>query len=157
MSIGIQFVDTDGAIYDPDSDDNHAAWLAAHRPEKAAQFAELRATLADRPAWMRHRRSGYTAHAVTARNGYTAIVVGDPSGWAWQVYRTGGDRPLRDIRDTPAGTAADALALADDFIDRQPARPADAVPVSDDLPNRERWPTDVYARRGQNADKLTDG
>ena len=121
-TIRIQLIDTDGSVYDPHNDDRHAAWIErTYGPadRRVAEFAELRAALADRPDWMRYRRSGYASHAVTIRRGHTAIVIGAPAGWAWQVYRTGGSRPLRDIRDTPAATAAEAMRLADEFIDRR--------------------------------------
>ena len=119
--IGIQFIDTDGRVYDPHSDENHAAWIQrtyGTDDRRMAQFGELRAALADNPTWRRYRRTGYASHAITVRAGCVAVVIGDPSGWAWQVYRTDGDRPLRDIRDTPAESAAVALRLADAFIDR---------------------------------------
>ena len=117
-SIGIQFIAPDGTVYDLYSDDRHAAWLAAHRPDRAAEFAELRAAYADRPSWQRVRRTGYPVHAITTRDGHIGVVIGDPVGWCWQVYATGGHRPLRDIRDTPAATAVEALRLVDEFIDR---------------------------------------
>ncbi|MEU7170291.1 hypothetical protein ABZ949_02220 [Micromonospora tulbaghiae] len=121
-TIGIQFIDTNGGIYDPHGDDRHAAWIErTYGPadRRIAEFAELRAALADQPNWMRHRRSGYASHAVAVRKGHTAVVIGTPTGWAWQVYRTGGSRPVRDIRDTSAATAAEAMRLADEFIDRR--------------------------------------
>ncbi|WBB73219.1 hypothetical protein O7602_26625 [Micromonospora sp. WMMD1128] len=120
--VGIQFISPDGSVYDPDSDDRHAAWLAEHRPDRVAQFAELRAAYADRPAWRSVRRTGYASHAITIRREHVAIVIGEHSGWWWQVYRVGGSRPVRDIHGTPAATAAEAMRLADEVIDRRRAR-----------------------------------
>lgn len=121
--IGILFVDTNGDTYDPHSDDNYTAWvLRKYGPDKAAQVDEMLKAIADHDHWQRRRHSGYTCHAISQRDSHTAIVIWDPTGWAWQVYRTGGSRPLRDIRDTPAPTAADALRLADEFINRRVSR-----------------------------------
>ncbi|AXH89388.1 hypothetical protein [Micromonospora aurantiaca] len=119
-TIGIQFIDRNGDIYDPYSDDRHAAWLAEREPHRVAQFAELRAAYADRPTWKRVRRTGYASHAITIRDGHTAVVIGESTGWWWQVYRTGG-RCVRDIHDTPAPTAAEAMRLADRLIDSRRA------------------------------------
>lgn len=122
-TIGILFIDTDGSTYDPHSDDRYAAWvLGKYGPDTATLVDEMLKAVADKAGWQRRRNSGYTCHAISQRNGHTAIVIHDPTGWAWQVYRTGGSRPLRDIRDTAAATAEDAVRLADEFIDNRTRR-----------------------------------
>lgn len=116
--IGILFVNTDGSIHDPDGDDSYTAWvLSEYGPDKAALVNEMLKAIGERDHWMRYRNSGYTCHAIAIRDGHIAVVIHDPVGWAWQVYRTGGHRPLRDIRDTPAATAEEAVRLADEFIE----------------------------------------
>ena len=121
--IGILFVDRDGNTYDPGSDAAHAAFiLRKDGPAVAARLDEMHKAIGGLGHWRRRRSSGYACHAITCRDGHTAIVIGEATGWYWQVYRDGRHGPLRDIRDTPALTADEAMRLADEFIDRRVAK-----------------------------------
>lgn len=118
--LGILFIDHDGSTYDPHSDAAHAEFiLRKDGPVIAARLDEMLKAIAGLDHWQRRRDSGYACHAISYRKGCTAIVIGSAAGWAWQVWRDGKHQPSRSIQCTPAGTAAEALRLADEFIDRR--------------------------------------
>jgi len=122
-TVGVMFVD-DGTPYDPAgtrpplTDDEHAAWMLHHHgPEAADRLADMHKAIATgAPGWHRRRGSGYLHHAIRQADGHTSIIVWDPTGWAWQVWRHGDHNPARPIQGPPAATAAEAVRLADEFV-----------------------------------------
>lgn len=104
---------TSDTYFGPLTDEEYAARvLAEHGPAEADRLAEMHKAIAGSAGWRRRAASGYTLHAVRRRHGMTCIVIGDETGWRWQVWRDGEHRALRSIQGPPAPNAGEAVRLA---------------------------------------------
>lgn len=97
----------------PLTDDEYAEWvLVTCGPAETDRLAEMYKALAGSDGWRRQPTSGYTLHAIRRQNAITCIVIGDETGWRWQVWRDGDHRAVRSIQGPSAPSAAAAVALA---------------------------------------------
>ncbi|MEU8158148.1 hypothetical protein AB0B94_31220 [Micromonospora sp. NPDC048986] len=99
-----------------EDDEKHAARvLANYGPATAARLAEMYKAIDGQDGWIRNAYSGYALHAIRIHGDLTSIVVGDETGWRWQVWRTN-KGPLRPFEEPPAPSAAEAVRLANEFM-----------------------------------------
>jgi hypothetical protein len=98
----------------PLTDDEYAAWVEyQHGPAEADRLAEMYKAIANHDGWRRQAASGYNLHAIRRQGDTTSIVIGDETGWRWQVWR--GHKAIRSILGPPAASAEEAFRLADEF------------------------------------------
>jgi hypothetical protein len=98
----------------PLTDDEYAAWvLFQYGPVEADRLADMYKAIAGRDGWRRQAASGYNLHAIRRQGDTTSIVIGDETGWRWQVSR--GRKAVRSILGPPAASAAEAVRLADEM------------------------------------------